>query len=361
MNKKIVITVILLLGVIALGIKGKSVLENRKIEVDNTLLPGVDAVSVPVIKGRNGNLSNRAPFMAQVLSNKSINLSTKLAGYVEKVNVEESQNVKKGDLLVRIDAIELRSNIDALNSTLNTQKSDLLLAKSIHKRNTKLYRVGGLAKEKLEMSALTLKSKQSLIENTQQKIAQLRHQLTYLSIRAPFDGVVDRLFLHEGDLAATGKPILSMSDGVKKLVFSYAPSQAKLIKKGLVVYDKDEKIGQIKSLYTTSSNGLLSAEIALSKVIDLPVGTSMSIDVLTDEARGCVLPANTLVHKKEGTFIMTYMEGKFIPLKVNVLMQENQNILLGQCPKDVVAYGSEVKLAELPVYDRVEIIGVKDE
>jgi len=361
MNKKIVITVIVLLGVVALGIKGKSLLEARKDEVKNTALPEVEVMSVPVVKGREGSLSNKVSFLAQVLSDKSINLSTKLAGYVEKVYVEESEVVKKGDLLVRIDAIELRSNIDGLQATLNTQKSDLALAQSIHSRNNKLYKVGGLAKEKLEISALTLKSKKSLIENTEQKIAQLRHQLTYLSIRAPFDGVVDKLFLHEGDLAATGKPILSMSNGVKKLVFAYAPTQAKFIKKGLSVYDGHEKIGQVKSLYTTSNNGLLSAEIALSKSIDLPVGTSMSIDILTQEAKGCVLPANTLVHNKEGTFVMTYMEGKFVPLKVNILMQENQQILLKECPKDVVAYGSEVKLAELPVYDKVQIVGEKHE
>jgi RND family efflux transporter MFP subunit len=359
--KKIIITVIVLLSIVALGMKGKSLLEARKAEVANTTLPGIEAVSVPVTKGSVGTLSNKIPFLAQVLSDKSIQLSTKLAGYVEKLNVEESQVVKKGDLLVRIDALELRSNIDALQATLNTQKSDFALAKTIHSRNNKLYKVGGLAKEKLEMSAFTLKSKQSLIENTKQKIAQLRHQLTYLSIRAPFDGVVDKLFLHEGDLAATGKPILSMSDGVKKLVFAYAPTQAKVIKKGLSVYDNDEKIGEVKSLYTTSSNGLLSAEVALTKSIDLPVGTSMSIDVLTDEASGCVLPANTLVHKKEGTFVMTYMEGKFVPLKVNILMQEKQQILLAECPKDVVAYGSEVKLAELPVYDKVQIVGEKHE
>jgi len=354
--KKIIIIVIVLLAVVALGIKGKSLLEARKGEVENTSLPSVKAISVPVIKGSVGTLSNKVPFLAQVLSDKSIQLSTKLAGYVEKVNVEESQSVKKGDLLVRIDAIELHSNIDALNATLNTQQSDLALAQTMHSRNTKLYKVGGLAKEKLEMSALTLKSKKSLIENTEQKIAQLKHQLTYLSIRAPFDGAVDTLFLHEGDLAATGKPILSMSNGIKKLVFAYAPTQANKIKKDLMVYDKNEKIGHVKSLYTTSNNGLLSAEIALSKSIDLPVGTSMSIDVLTDEASGCVLPSNTLVHKKEGTFVMIYIEGKFIPLKVNVLMQEKQQILLTECPKDVVAYGSEVKLAELPVYDKVNVI-----
>ena len=360
MNKKI-ITIIVVLGVIVLGIKGKSVLESRKAEVENTALPSVEAVSVSVTKGSIGTLNNKESFLAQVLSDKSIKLSTKLAGYVEKVMVEESQHVRKGDLLVHIDAIELRSNIDALKATLATQKSDLALAKSIYNRNMKLYKVGGLAKEKLDISALTLKSKGSIIENTTQKIMQLKHQLGYLSIRAPFDGVIDALILHEGDLAATGKPILSMSNGRKKLRFSYAPTQAKQIKKGLSVWLGDEKIGEIKSLYTTSTNGLLSAEVSLDKKIDLPVGTSINVEVLTSEAQGCILPANTLVHKKEGIYVMVYLKEKFVPLKVDILMKDAQNVLLVECPQASVAYGDEVKLAALPVYDNVKIVGEKDE
>ena len=359
--KKIIITVIVLLGVVALGIKGKSVLETRKVEVKNTALPTTESISVPVTHGRIGTLSNKEAFLAQILSDKSIKLSTKLAGYVEKVMVEESQYVKKGDLLVRIDAIELRSNIDALKATLVTQKSDLALAKSIYNRNIKLYKVGGLSKEKLDISALTLKSKESMIENTTQKIMQLKHQLSYLSIRAPFDGVIDALMLHEGDLVATGKPILSMSNGRKKLRFSYAPTQVKQIKKGLGVWIGDEKVGEIKSLYTTSTNGLLSAEVALSKKIDLPVGTSINIDVLTKETKGCILPINTLIHKKDGVYVMAYMKEKFVPLQVDVMMQDAQNVLLSQCPKASIAYGNEVKLATLPVYDKVQILGDKHE
>jgi RND family efflux transporter MFP subunit len=361
MSKRIVITVIVLLGVVALGIKGKSVLEARKAEVENTSLPTVEAVSVPITQGSVGILSNKVPFLAQILSDKSIKLSTKLAGYVEKVYVEESQNVKKGDLLVNIDAIELRSNIEGLKATLATQQSDLALAKSIYSRNMKLFKVGGLAKEKLELSALSLKSKRSVIENTTQKITQLKHQLSYLSIRAPFDGVIDALILHEGDLAAAGKPILSMSNGKKKLRFSYAPTQVKQIKKGLTVWMKDENIGVIKSLYTTSANGLLSAEVALNKEIALPVGASITIEVLTSEAKGCILPANTLVHKKEGVYVMAYLKEKFVPIKVDVIMQDAQSVLLSKCPKASVAYGNEVKLAELPVYDSVQIVGDKHE
>ena len=355
-TKTIIIITLSLLGVVALGINGKALLEKRKDEVAKTPLPMVDSVSIPVTKATQGSLKKEVSFLAQVASDKTIKLSTKLAGYVQKVFVQESQRVKKGELLVKIDAVELRSNMSALNATLQTQRSDLALAKNIHRRNKKLYKVGGLPKEKLELSALMVISKTSMIKNTKEKLRQLQHQLSYLKIKAPFDGVVDRLFLQEGDLAVTGKPILSLSNGKKKLLFAYAPTQSQEIKKGLKVFQKSELIGEIKALYTTSNNGLLNAEISLSKMVKLPVGSSLNIKVLVQEANGCLLPTNTLVHKKEGTFVMAYEKGSFTPFKVEVLMQEENKVLLLTCPNTSVAYGNEVKLAQLPVYDRVEVL-----
>jgi len=361
MNKKLVITVVVVLAVVALGIKGKGLLEKRKTEVANEALPSVSSISVPVVRATQGKLKHTESYLAQIVSDKSIKLSTKLAGYIEKVYVEESQVVKKGDVLVSVDAIELRSNIDALEATLLAQQNDLALAKSIYTRNEKLYKVGGLSKEKLDISKVTLQAKEAVITNTTQKIAQLEHQLSYLKIVAPFDGVIDAILMHEGDLAATGKPIVSMSNGKKKLVFSYAPTKNTVIVKDQMVLLDSEKIGHIKAIYTTSKNGLISAEVALSSEIDLPVGSNISIDVLTKEAQGCLLPHGTLLHKKEGTFVMVYEKGSFKPLKVNVEMEEESQLIVSPCPSALVAQASEVKLAALPAYDKVEVLGESHE
>ena len=170
-------------------------------------------------------MQHKIPFLAQIMADKSITLSTKLTGYVEKVFVEEAQKVTKGEILVRIDALELHSNIDALKSTLNAQQNDLRLAESIHARNVKLFAIGGLAKEQLDISEVSLNVKASIMENSKQKIAQLEHQLSYLTIVAPFDGEIDAILLHEGDLAASGKAILRMSNAKQKMLFSYAPAK----------------------------------------------------------------------------------------------------------------------------------------
>jgi len=351
-----IITVIVVLAVIVLGIKGKGLLEARKSEVANEALPSTTAVSVPVVHGVQGTLKHTEGYLAQIASDKSIKLSTKLAGYVKKVHVSESQKVKKGDALVSIDAIEIRSNIDGLHATLLAQKNDLALAKSIYVRNEKLYKVGGLSKEKLDISKVALQAKEAQLTNTTQKIAQLEHQLSYLKIIAPFDGVVDAILMHEGDLAATGKPIVSMSNGQKKLLFSYAPTKNTVIAKEKIVLLDGKKIGRIHAIYTTSKNGLITAEVALSSPIDLPVGSSVSIEVLTKEGQGCILPQDTLLHKKEGTFVMVYDKESFKARKVNVQLQEKGKVLLSKCPTQPIAQASEVKLATLPAYEKVKIL-----
>jgi RND family efflux transporter MFP subunit len=358
--KKIIIIAIAVAVVVGLGIKGKSLLKTRQAQIANEPLPTVQTISVSVVKPTQGTLQNSESYLAKIASDKSINLSTKLPGYIEKIFVQESQSVKKGETLVEIDDTELLSNIQALKSTLSMQIADAKVAQSIYNRNIKLYKVGGVSKEKLEISKVTMEAKQSVVENTRQKIVQLQHQRSYLKIVAPFDGEIDKLLLHEGDLAATGKPIISMNNGVKKLLFSYAQTTSK-IRVGLVVLLNAKEIGNVKSIQTTSSNGLTTAEVKVTKKLDLPIESSVNIDVITQIATGCLLPSSTLLHKKDGVFVMAYKDSKFYPIKIDVKMSDKNKVLVSPCPNTAVAKASEVKLAGLPAYAKVEIVGAKDE
>ncbi len=360
-KKSIIVALVAVIAVVTLGIKGKGLLDSRTNEVAHEALPEVNQVSVAVVNAEHGELQARKRYLATIASDKSIALSTKLAGFVEKVYVEESQAVRKGEVLVKIDAVELRSSMDAVKATIIAQKSDLALSQSIVSRNQKLFNVGGLSREKLDISRVSLKAKRSQIENSQQKLAQLQHQLSYLTIKAPFDGVVDSIMLREGDLAATGKPILRMSNGAKKLLFSFSPSESIMIEKGKKVELDGEAIGQIKTIYTISKNGLITAEVALEKPLTLPVGSSLNVDVVIESQNGCLLSANTILHKKEGDFVMLYKDSKFTAQKVTILLSNENKVLLENCPKVPVAKASEVKLAKLPAYTNVNILGESHE
>ena len=358
--KKIIITIIILAIIIAVGIKGKTLLEKRKVEVAETKIPQKESIKVSVIKPEKGEIQLRQKFLAQLEAKKSINISTKMAGYIEKLYIKEGDIVSKGQLLATIDENDLNSNIQLLQTTLSQQYNDFELAKQIYHRNKKLYDKGGLPKEQLDTSKVIMQGKTTLIKATKQKIKQLKEQKSYLKIKAPFNGEIDHIALYKGDLSVMGKPILIMNNGVKKLTFSYSLSNSH-IQKGQKVFYKGENIGEITLIKTLAKQGLSQAEIVLTKQLNIPIGSSINIEVLTKKAIGCIIPNETIIHKKKSTFIMVYKNKKFEPFKIDIVLKNSQKAILSNCPKAKIAIGNEVELAQLGAYNSVEIIGESNE
>ena len=358
--KKFFYTLIVLAAVAALVYKSKILLDTRTAEVNASKPPIALSVQVTTAMPRKGTLVSTQRFLAQIQSKHGIKVTTKLAGTIEKLYVHTGQKVKKGDRLLTIDSTELRSNLDSLNAALQAQLNDLELARSTDAANQKLFEAGALPKQKLDQFRVGLAAKEAQIEATRQKIAQVKHQMTYLDITAPFDGQIDAVILHEGDLAATGRPILSMSNGKKKLVFGFVPTVKTQIVPGQIVSSSGMQIGTVRTIYATSQNGLVNAEVSLTKPIALPVGTSIDIDVAIRATQGCILPDDTLIHTGKGVRLMRYTEGHFSPMEVKVLAQNEGKVIVDPCPKEPVARGSEVRLAQLPAYDNVRISGEND-
>jgi len=352
--KKIIIGLIALLVLAGVAFKAKGLMQERKDAIKNEPLPQKRSISVSVTKAETGIMKETQPYLAVVQSDKSIRVATKMAGYIQKVFVEESQQVTKGQRLATIDESDINSNIALLRTTMAQQQNDLALSQQIYRRNQKLYEVGGLAREQVDTSRVMMQGKSSAIKATKQKIAQLQEQKNYLVIKAPFSGEIDALLMHEGDLAVAGKPILSMSNGDKKLIFSFVPSQA-TIKKGQEIYSDGQLMGKVKKILTLAKQGLIQAEVELGRTLNLPVGATVNIEVLTQYQEGCTVPNDTLLHKTEGDFVMTYVESKFVASKVETLMSQGSKSMITPCPTAPIAVGSEVLLVKLPVYGVVEI------
>jgi len=346
--------IILIVGIVVLIILAKGLVTQRKNEIKDEPIPQKKSITVSLTQAKEGIMRETSSYLAVVNSDKSIKIATKMAGYIEHIFVEESQKVKKGELLANIDQSDINSNISLLKTTLKQQQNDLALSKDIYNRNRKLYKVGGLAKEQLDTSKVIMQGKISLIETTKEKISQLKEQKNYLQIKAPFDGVVDNIIMNQGDLAVAGKPILSMSSGDKKLIFSFV-SREKSIQENQKVYSSGKEIGKIDKILTIAKNGLIQAEIRLKGNIDLPIGTTLNIDVLIKNQRGCIVSNDTILHKTNANYLMVYKDSKFRAFKVETLMSQKNQSLIAPCTKEKIAQGSEVLLAKLPIYGEVEI------
>ncbi len=123
-------------------------------------------------------------------------ISPQLNGQITKIYVKEGQYVKKGQLLMQLNAEVLRKNLAQL-------QTNLLLADTMFEKQKKLY------EEKVISEVQYLKAKNQK-ESLEKNIAALQSQIAMATVKAPFSGVVDRIFVKEGELAAPGKPALQL-------------------------------------------------------------------------------------------------------------------------------------------------------
>ncbi len=340
---------ILILLIIALIIGGVMLLKKRKQSIKNQPAPAPPAYQVKVVSAKTAELQQTRSVLALLSARESAEISSKLSGRIEEIFVKEHQIVKKGARLLQIDDREITANIRSLQASLSAQEKDVAYIRSLHKRNKALFEVGGLAREKFEASEVALTTKQAGLEATQQKIAALKVQLSYLKITAPFDGTIGTIFAHTGDLALPGKPILSLNSPEQKLTFSYVPVNI-AVEPGQSAFLDGREIGQIANLYSDAANGLSVAEIAVEPPLQKPNNSYLTIDLLTFAGIGCTVPVNTLLKTKETTQIMMYTDGAFKPLSIAVIAENNDHALIEPCPESPIAVATAAKLGMLPGY-----------
>ena len=355
--KKIVVLVL----VAALIFAAAMLLKKRKNAVAEAPTATPPSYRVKTVTAQSRTLQETGSFLAKLEAEKSISLSSKLSGRIMEVLVRESQQVNKGDLLVRIDDAEISATINSLQVTLAALENEAKYSRDQYERNVALYRAGGLAREKLDASEVAAQSRNAALQSTRQKIKALQAQLDYLIIRAPFSGTVGTIFLRQGDLAVAGRPLLLLHSPRQKLTFSYVPETNTIAVDQDVLLDK-QKIGRITTLYPDGNNGLSVAEVALDTLLARPNESYLTIEVVTRVETGCTLPVNALLHQQEGVVVMVHQDGHFASVPVTVKAQNSQYALIDPCVSLPVAVATETKLSLLPTLGNVSVdAGSKNE
>jgi len=354
---KRVLAILIIIGVVFAGVV---LLKKRKSTIINEPLASLPVLTISLVKGESGGVEKSEKFLGLLESQKGAKISTKLSGYIQNIAVVESQKVTKGQLLVSIDKGELLTTIKSSEVSLKQQKADYELNKKIYKRNIKLYKAGALPQEKLEAIELGVQAKKTLYTTTQERIKQLNIQLSYLDIKAPYDGIIGDILLQKGNLANPSQPILTLSQSSQKITFSFS-AHNNPIKIGARVLSSHKEIGRVKRIYTQAKNGLSVAEVEINSKLNMPEGSFVSIDVSLGEYQGCVIPSDTLLYSSKGREVMVYKDNKFTPYSVDVIFENEKIVLLSSCPSEPIAQGSQSRLSKLPFYDKVSIRGKIDE
>ena len=210
-NKKIkiaVVVAIVILGIIAFRIYANMAENERRAK--RAFQGAKVAVETSVVKKQS--IIPTLLFSANLEPVWSADLSPKLDSRLDKLNVDEGDYVRSGQVLAQMDVLELSAQAYQLEGVLYEARSDSENARVDLERNEKLYEQNAISKRDLDNARSKNDMSRGRFASAQGALNVLREKLDAATIRAPKEGVVTRRYLHAGNYVKSGTPIVSIAD-----------------------------------------------------------------------------------------------------------------------------------------------------
>jgi HlyD family secretion protein len=177
-------------------------------------------VEVRVEEVRERDLVATITATGSVRARRQVNISSDVMGRVIELNVEEGDEVERGEVLLRIDPSQLRAQVARAQASLSQslaevaqRRANLLQAEREMERQEGLRTrdAGLVSRQVLEESETQVEVQRSLLESAQHGVEQARagleeaeDQLARTTILAPISGRVTRLDIEEGETVVVG-------------------------------------------------------------------------------------------------------------------------------------------------------------
>lgn len=200
-----------------------SIIDNRALRT--TSLGVLLALSVAVVAGCSGQAAENgmppppavsvAPVLVKQISQwddfsgrveavESVDLRPRVSGYIDRVNYEEGQEVRKGEVLFTIDSRSYRAELARAQADLARARSQAELGRSEAARAKKLSELQAISTETYEQRRSAAAEAQANVAAAQAAVDAARLNLEFTQVRAPISGRAGRALVTAGNLVSAG-------------------------------------------------------------------------------------------------------------------------------------------------------------
>ena len=141
---------------------------------------------------------------------RRVPLSTRVMGRVVHLAVDEGDDVREGDILVRIDDGQLTAQRSQAEAGLREARAHLENARTNFTRFETLLGQGSATEREYDDAKTALESTEARVQSLENRIAEIEDALDYTVIRAPVSGILARKHVEQGAMAAPGAPLVTV-------------------------------------------------------------------------------------------------------------------------------------------------------
>ncbi|MEN9907680.1 MAG: hypothetical protein RLZZ540_821 [Bacteroidota bacterium] len=198
-----------------------------------------------VVEITKSNTTLLAEYPATLEGVTDIDIRAKVDGYIEKIYVQEGQEVKKGQLLFKLETQTANQEASAAKAKVTAAQVEVNRLKPLVDRNI-------ISDVQLETAKANLASARSTYQSIIEKI-------NYASIKSPVNGIVGTLPLRLGSYVSsqTAEPLTRISD-VSTIYAYFSMNEKQQLDITMHAAGKtfQEKIGKMPSVNLILSNGM---------------------------------------------------------------------------------------------------------
>jgi len=170
---------------------------------------GPDSVAVFILGKEPVN--KQIIFPAELTSLERAEIYAKVSGYIKTLKADIGDRVQNGQVLAVLEAPEYFSNYAQANSDVQTARSKFLGSHDTYNRILSASKVDGtIAANELEKVKSLMMADSSSLEAAKSRLNSIAQMRDYLTIRAPFSGIITQRNVDAGTLVGTtnAKPIM---------------------------------------------------------------------------------------------------------------------------------------------------------
>lgn len=294
--------------------------DNKKSEEKNSKGPGgKTALKVTGIVLKPQVFLDNLALSGSIEANEQVDIRSEISGIVESINFQEGSMVSKGQVLFKVNDIELRAQ-------LANVKTSQGLASENERRAKLLLEKEAISQEEYDIASADFKSSKAQTQLIQAQIAKT-------TVRAPFSGKIGLRAISNGTYVTPTTPIAKLVNTSQlKITFSIPEK-----------YASQMKIGNALSFTTAGSTEKFAAKIyAIEPEIEIATRT-LKVRAIAENPEGKLYPgtfanvALPLDHIKDALLVPTEA---LIPIQNGKKIFVSEN---GKAKEIVVQTGSRTE------------------
>lgn len=210
---------------------------------------------------------------------QTVEIRPRIAGYIDAILVDEGAYVKKGQVLFRLNANDIKASVRSAEAQVKVAEAEVAAAKINLKKTKPLVEKEIISQFDLESSESSLKAREAQLAQAKANLENAKANLQYTVISSPTDGYIGNFPYRVGSLVSSAitQPLTTVSNTSNMYAyFSMNEKEFLALTKTLNGENTQEKLAQLPPVSLVQADNsmyhLQGAVQTASGLVDLQTG-----------------------------------------------------------------------------------------